>query len=120
MEDVRRVALALPGTEEGTSYGTPAFRVRKRPFARIHEDDGLLVLWCADLDEKAALLTAEPTTFTTTPHYDGYPLVLVRLAVVDEAELTELLAEAWRHRAPARLVEQVDAAVVRRPPAPDA
>lgn len=108
--DVRRIALGLPGTEEGTSYGTVAFGVRKRPFARIHEDVGLLVLWCADMEEKAALLAAVPTTFTTTPHYDGYPLVLVRLAVVDAAKLTELLTDAWRHRAPARLVEQFDAA----------
>lgn len=106
--DVRRIALALPGTTERPSYGTPAFRVRDRPFARMHDDEGLLVLWCADLDEKAALLSAEPATFTTTAHYDGYPLILVRMGAVDVRELTELLTDAWRCRAPQRLVAQLD------------
>lgn len=110
VDDVRRSAMALPATAERPSYGTPAFRVRDRPFARVHDDDGLLVLWCADLDEKAALLAADPATFTTTAHYDGYPLVLVRLAAVDEVELTELLTDAWRCRAPRRLVAEMDEA----------
>jgi len=105
-DDVRRLALALPVTTEKPSYGMPGFRVRDKLFARIHEQDGVLVVWLADESEKHALISAEPAKFRTTPHYDGHPTVLVRLSAVDEAELAELLAEAWRVRAPKRVLDQ--------------
>ena len=108
VDDVRRIALGLPATTEKPSYGTPGFRVRNKLFARVHEDPDLLVVWCADVAEKEALLASDPTRFTTTPHYDGYPLVLVRIPAVDLDELTELLTDAWRVRAPAKLVSQLD------------
>ena len=100
--DVRRIALSLPATIEKPSYGTPGFRVRDKLFARLRED-GALVVFCADLAEKEALLSSEPDVLFTTPHYDGSPTVLVRLHAIDEEELTELLTDAWRVRAPARL-----------------
>jgi hypothetical protein len=59
----------------------------------------------ADQNEKAALLAADPDTFFTEPHYDGYPAVLVRLPQVTSAELHALLAEAWRCVAPRRPVD---------------
>jgi hypothetical protein len=59
--------------------------------------------------EREALLQGQPEAFFTTPHYDGYPYVLVRLARVDRQELAELLEEAWRIRAPKRLVAARDA-----------
>ena len=102
--DVREIALSLPETEERPSYGTPGFRVKDRLFARIREP-GVLVLWVADEGEKDFLLRAEPDKFFTTPHYDGYPSVLVRLAAVDRDELRELLTDAWRVRAPKRLAD---------------
>ena len=107
-DDVRRLALALPGTTERSSYGTPGFRVRDKLFARIHQDGGVLVLWCAHLLEKESLIETDPDAFFTTPHYDGHPLVLVRLEAVDEERLRELLAGAWYVRAPARLREAFD------------
>lgn len=115
VDDVRRLALGLPETSERPSYGTPGFRVKDRLFARLRfdgggrgapagaGDDDVLVLMCADLAEKEALIAAEPRKFFTTSHYDGYPMVLVRLAAVDPAELRELLVEAWLARAPSRL-----------------
>jgi len=105
-EDVRRVASALPETTERPSYGMPAWRVRDKWFARIHEQGDALVLWCADESEKYALIASEPDKFFTTPHYDGYRLVLVRLTAIDVNELTELITESWRLRAPKRLVSQ--------------
>jgi hypothetical protein len=108
-EDVRRIALSLPGTTEKASYGTPGFRVRDRLFARIREKGDVLVLWCADVLEKEAMIRAEPDRFFTTPHYDGHPMVLVRLASVDWDEATELITEAWWVRAPARLRATLDA-----------
>jgi hypothetical protein len=106
--DVRQIALALPETEERPSYGTPGFRVKDRLFARIREH-GVLLVWCADEAEKHFLLRADPGKFFTTPHYDGHPSVLVRLAAVDRDELTELLTDSWRVRAPKRLAESLDA-----------
>jgi hypothetical protein len=108
VDDVRRIALGLPATTEKRSYGTPGFRVRDKLFARLHDNPELLVVWCTDLAEKEALLASDPSRFTTTAHYDGYPLVLVRIAAVDVDELTELLTDAWRVRAPAKLLRQFD------------
>jgi hypothetical protein len=109
LDDVRRVALALPETIERPSYGTPGFRVRDRLFARVREEGDVLVVWVADLEEKAALIASDPDVYFTTPHYDGYASVLVRMDTVDADELTELLTDAWRIRAPRTLVERFDA-----------
>jgi hypothetical protein len=95
--DVRELALALAGTVEKSSYGTPGFRVRDKLFARIREE-GVLVLWCESLEEKEFLIEGEPEKFFATPHYDGYCNVLVRLGAVDREELAELLAESARIR----------------------
>jgi hypothetical protein len=107
-DDVRRAALALPHTTEKPSYGTPGFRVRDRLFARIRPEGDSVVVWCADLAEKDGLLASEPEKFFTTPHYDGHPTVLVRMATVDRDEMGELLADSWRVRAPAKLVAELD------------
>jgi hypothetical protein len=101
--DVRRIALALPETTERPSYGTPAFRVKDRPFARLHQDGRSLVVWCAHLAEKESLIDSDPEVFFTTPHYDGHPLVLVRMSAIGPEQLEALLADAWYVRAPARV-----------------
>ena len=80
-DDVRRIALGLPATTEKPSYGTPGFRVKDKLFARIREEGDVLVLWCEDLGEKDTLVASDPEKFFTTPHYDGYETVLVRLRV---------------------------------------
>jgi hypothetical protein len=108
-EDVRRIALGLPSTTERPSYGTPGFRVGDRLFARILQERDVLVLWCADRGEKETLVESDPVKFFSTAHYDRHPTVLVRLRAVDPVELTELLTDSWRVRAPARLVAEVDA-----------
>lgn len=104
---VRRIALALPGVEEGLSYGTPGFRVRGKFLARMWEDGEVLVVKCGD-NERDFRMQADPETFFTTDHYRGYPTVLVRLARVTPAELREVLHEAWRRQAPKRLAEQYE------------
>lgn len=98
-DDVRELALALPGTSERPSYGTPGFRVRDRLFARLHQDGESLVLRM-ERDERELLARAEPRKFFWTPHYERHDWVLVRLAAIDRAELGELLREAWALRAP--------------------
>lgn len=102
-DDVRRLATALPQVTERTCYGTQAFYVAKKIFARMHEQPDVLVCWCRDLGEREALLQSDAQKFFTTAHYDGHASVLVRLNHVDPDELAELLEDAWLARAPKRL-----------------
>ncbi|SDC37955.1 hypothetical protein SAMN05660690_1186 [Geodermatophilus telluris] len=118
--DVRRLALALPATTEGTSYGSPAWKVRdrafvwERPLRRAdleHLGDAapagpVLAAAVADEGVKHALVADDPAVYLTTPHFDGYAAVLVRLDAVDVDELAELVTEAWLARAPRRLAQQ--------------
>lgn len=106
-ETVRRLALAFPGVEEGTSYGTPGFRVRGKFMARLWEDGETLVVKCGE-DERDFRIQADPGTFFITDHYRGYPTVLVRLTRVDPADLRDILEQAWRRNAPKRLVVEYD------------
>lgn len=107
-DDARRIALSLPATSERPSYGTPGFRVKDKLFARIHDLPNTLVVWVPDMAEKEALLAAAPETFFETPHYDGYPMVLVRLDTIELDELTEVVTDSWRARAPRRLLAEFD------------
>ncbi|MFI6497540.1 MmcQ/YjbR family DNA-binding protein [Nonomuraea typhae] len=102
-EDVRRLALALPETSEKPMYGTPAWYVKAKWFARIREEGDVLVLPVPAEEDKHELIAADPAVFFTVPHYDGYACVLVRMTTVGQEELTELLTDAWRLRAPRRL-----------------
>jgi hypothetical protein len=109
-DDVRRIALDLPGAYEHPSYGgRPSWRTKPRSFAWIRDDPEALVVWVESEDEKEALLGADPGTFFTTAHYDGHPIVLVRLEAVEADEAAELITESWRLRAPKSLVKQWDA-----------
>ena len=100
-ETVRRLALALPEVEEGTSYGTPAFKVKGKLFARLHQDGETLVLRC-DPELRPMLLAAEPELFTLTDHYRDYPWILLRFGLATEAKLAALLADARAEAAPRR------------------
>lgn len=104
LDTVRAVALRLPGTEEGTSYGTAAFRVSGKLFARLHQDGESLVVR-ADVEQREGLVQAYPKIFFITDHYRNHPWVLVRLASISRDELSEVLEEAWRLRAPKRLAQ---------------
>ncbi len=102
-EDVVRLASELPEVEASTWYRTPALKVAGKGFARLRtEAEGGLVVLCG-LDEKAALLDSGDAAFFTTPHYDGHGSIIVDLERVDVDQLHELLEEAWRRTAPARL-----------------
>ena len=98
-----RLALALPGVEEGTSYGTPAFKVGGKLLARLREDGESLVVRIGFL-ERELRMKADPETFYITDHYLNYPAMLVRLPRVRAAQLRELLEQAWRQVAPKRLL----------------
>jgi hypothetical protein len=118
-DDVRRLALALPGVEEIDSDGFD-FRVAGQGFVwsyperrpgqpRLIRTD-IAVLYVGDEAEKQALLLGEPGLFFTVPGYRGWPLVMLRLAEVDGGRLEELVIDAWRMRAPDELVRELDPA----------
>ena len=110
-DDVRRIALALPETIEKPWYGSPGFRVKDKGFLRIRsEAEGGLVVFVSDLGEKEALLASDTEVFFTTPHYDGYPAVLVNLPAIAVDELTELIIDSWRLKAPKRVLAAYDEA----------
>jgi hypothetical protein len=100
-ERVRVLALALPSAEEAISYGTPAFKVRGKLFARLREDGTLMVK--TELGRREALIATQPDRYFTTPHYADHPSVLVRLEHADEGDLADLLTDAWLMVAPKRL-----------------
>jgi hypothetical protein len=105
---VREVGLELTGVEEERSYDNPALRVAGKLLALLKEDGETLALR-VDFEERQALVHEQPDVFFVTPHYENYPMVLVRLAAVDQDELRELLVEAWLERAPKRLVRAWEA-----------
>lgn len=102
-DTVRKLALALPGVEEYTCYGTPALRVGKKLLARLREDGTTLVLKIED-SRRELLLQVDPDTYFTEEHYRGYPLVLVRLPLVRRDSLARLLEDGWRMLANKRLL----------------
>ena len=108
-DDVRALGEQLPEVAESTSYGTPALKVRKKLMCRLRTAPDALAIRVLDEGDKQALLQGDPDVFFTTPHYDGYAYVLVRLEAVALDTLRELLEDAWRTTAPKRLVAAWDA-----------
>lgn len=104
---MRTTALGLPGAYEHESYGgRPSWRTKPRMFTWIRDDPEALVVWVESVEEKLALIDGEPEKFFTMSHYDGSPIVLVRLDAVDPEEAAELVTESWRLRAPRSLVKE--------------
>ncbi|MGE5125507.1 MAG: MmcQ/YjbR family DNA-binding protein [Betaproteobacteria bacterium] len=120
-EDVRRIALSLPGTSEGDDrFGFSVenggkqkgfawvWMERKEPKKPRLPRPDVLAVRVKDQAEKAALLAGDPERFFTEPHYNGYPAVLVRLPRVTRAQLQKLLEDAWRCQAPRTLLGDRD------------
>ncbi len=94
----------MPGVEEGTSYGTLAFRVGGKLLARLHQD-GKSVVLRVDFGEREILMEGEPDTFYITEHYRNYPMMLARLATLHPDELRRLLTQTWQKQAPKRIAK---------------
>ena len=119
-DDVRRIALGLPEAREQSSRGLASWRVRDKMFAwerPLRQSDlgalgdaapqgPILGVRVEHLGAKEALLADDPGVFFTTPHFDGFPAVLVQLERIPLDELEELIVEAWLARAPKRLARQ--------------
>ena len=106
-ETVRQIARTLPGVEEGMSWGTPGLRVKGKFFARLKEDGETLVIKVGDV-ERDLLMQLEPEVYYITPHYQGYPAVLIHLSKIRPDDLQDVMEKAWRLIAPKRLVESYD------------
>ena len=106
-ETARRIALALPEVTEGTCYGTPAFRVRGKLFARLKEDGESLVVRI-DFHTREMLISGDPDVFYVTDHYLAYPWILVRLPAVRREVLRKAIEDAWRRSAPRQLAAAFD------------
>jgi hypothetical protein len=119
-DDVRRLALALPETSEQSGQGGAQWRVRdkmfvwERPLRRSDlaalgpaaPEGPILGVRVPDLGAKEAVLAEEPECCFTTPHFDGYPAVLVQLELVPVELLEELVTEAWLGRAPKKVATE--------------
>jgi len=101
-DTVRQIAQTLPGAEESTSYGTPAFKVKGKLFARQHQDGESLVVGVS-FEEREEMMSVAPEKFYITDHYLNYPWMLVRLSKVRPDELRDLLIGSWRRAAPKNL-----------------
>lgn len=119
-DDVRRLALAMPAAEERVSRDMRQWRVKEklfvweRPLRRSDlaalgdaaPDGPILGARVEHLMAKEALIADDPDVYFTTPHFDGYPAVLVRLERIGLDDLEELTVEAWLARAPKRLADE--------------
>ena len=94
-DTVREIAQELSGAEESTSYGTPAFKVKGKLFARFHQGGEALVV-SVDFEEREEMMNTSPDKFYITDHYLKYPWVLVRMSHVTPDELRDLLIGSWR------------------------
>ena len=119
-DDVRAIALDLPATDEVVSRDLPQWKVKdklfvwERPLRKADlkalgesaPEGPIMGAWEEHLGAKEALLADDPSLYFTTPHFDGYAIVLARLDVISEDELRELIVEAWLARAPSRLADE--------------
>ena len=117
---VRRIAVDLPETSERTNQGVLQWRVKEKVFTwerplrkadyqalgDAAPEGDILAVGVDDLGVKEALLSDDPEVFFTTPHFDGYAMILIRLPEISVPELEELIIEAWLDSAPKRVVAE--------------
>jgi hypothetical protein len=119
LEDARRIALSLPGTNADQGFAV-LNKGKYRGFAWVWNErvepkkprvpnPEVIAIRTDGLDQKEFLIASDPEKYFTEPHYNGYPAILVRLANIDLDELEELLVEGWRCMAPKALTKEFDA-----------
>jgi hypothetical protein len=95
LKTIQIMITRLPGAIEEKSYGTPGFKVKKRLFARLHQEEDAIVFLLNTVEEQQALIAKDPIIYYITDHYDGYAAVLVR-PILEKEEFFTLLEHAWR------------------------
>ncbi len=105
-ERLCEIGRELPEVEEGISYRTPALKVRGKTFARLKEDGQSVVFFLQSIDEQEYLLQTQSDVYFITDHYRGWPGILARLSALRVAECRSRLAQGWRLKAPASLLNE--------------
>jgi hypothetical protein len=121
LEDVARMALALPEVTEGERRGTRTWSVAgkgfawERPFSKADirrfgdtkpPDGPILAVRVADLAEKDAVLAANPRAFFTIPHFDGFSAILIQLKKATRKKVEEAVIDGWLACAPPKLADE--------------
>ena len=104
---VERVAGPLPEIERSTWYQTPSLKVSGKGFCRMKEKMDNVLVVMVPLELKEVLIEAEPEKYFETPHYEGWPAMLIRLDVVSDDELLTRLECAWLEKVPANLAKRL-------------
>ena len=107
-DDVRKISLVWPEVEDGTSYGTPALKVRKKLLVRLKEDGDSMVMPGVPPDERDMLVESQPKLFYFTDHYKDYPMVLIRLSKAKRATVEPLLRRQWHALASRAAIREFD------------
>jgi hypothetical protein len=107
-DDIRKIALGWPEVEDGTSYGTPALKVRKKLMVRLKEDGDSLVMPGVPPEERELLVERQPKLFYFTDHYRNYPMVLIRLSKAKRTDVEPLLRRQWRTLASKAAIREFD------------
>jgi hypothetical protein len=106
---VKRWALALPETSEGTSYGLPSLLAFGKFLTRKRSEDGAVVVRTGTIDERDWMISHEPDAYFITDHYKNYPAVLVRLEWADPLTVREMIEASWRRMAPKKTLKEWEA-----------
>ena len=107
-QQLSKIARELPEVAEGIWFRTPALKVRGKSFARLKEDGNSVVFLLANLEEQEILIEAQREIYFITDHYKGWPAVLARLSKLGTRECRFRLEQAWRLKAPKKLVREFD------------
>jgi hypothetical protein len=107
-QEVSKLGRELPEVVEDIWFRTPALKVRGKSFVRLKEDGKSVVFLLESVEEQEILVEAQKDVYFITDHYKGWPAVLARLAKLTRAECRFRLEQAWRLKAPKKLVRQFD------------
>ena len=107
-DQLSAILLSWPLVEPGTSYGTPAFKVKGKLLTRLQEDGDTLVVKAVEPDERDMLIAQRPDVYYCTDHYRSWPIVLVRLSRVEEDAIVALLKREYARLLPKRALRALD------------
>jgi hypothetical protein len=103
---VKKIVMSFAGANESAHYGYPSYKIEKKFFTRLRNEDNSLVIVVASMDERDMLLESDPALFHITPHYRNYPSVLARLEKLDAKTLRGMLERRWRQIASKKLQKE--------------
>ena len=108
IDGVHAIALELPATELGTSYGDPAVKVRKKFLTRVNEKEQGIVIFTETIEDRDLLLEAAPDIYFITDHYKNYPAALMHLSVATRDELWPHLVRRWKSQVTKKMLKEFE------------